>query len=172
MPGEDRQGQQPALRSGRFLRLAKLGPTCLLCKRNSPSSCSRENTLGSTLPTSVRRTLPSRKFFQNRNRFREFICLLLRVPVILAEPSQRLTYICHFNNPPQVTCSEHCSDKCRLTPHLKAKKCSYSILDRKGRLRVSAQVSACGRYSWGAEARKRREYLYSEGVTCSTRPYS
>src|ERR1700704_1192423 len=39
-------------------------------------------------------------------------------------------------------------------------------LERKRRLRVSAKVSACGHYSWGLEARKRREY-YRKGVSCS-----
>ena len=97
--GEELHGLRPALRSGRFFHLPKLGPACLLSERNSPAPRSRENALDPALPAGIRTTLSSRKLLQNGNSFRELISLLLRIPVILAEPSQRFTYVCHFENP-------------------------------------------------------------------------
>lgn len=99
MPGEVLHELRPALRSGRFLHLAKLGPTRLLGERNSPASCSGENALGPALPARIRTTLASRKLLQNGYSLREIINLLLRVPTILAEPRQRFTYVCHFETP-------------------------------------------------------------------------
>ena len=99
MPGEVSHGPRPARRSGRFFHLAKLGPACFLSERNSPAPGSRQHALGPALPARIRTALPSRKLFQNGNSLREFISLPLRIPVILAEPSQRFSYICHLNNP-------------------------------------------------------------------------
>ncbi len=95
MPGKVLHRPRPALRSGRFLHLAKLGPTGFLSKRNSPAPCGRENALGPPLSSGIRPTLASRKLFQDGNNLRKFINLSLRIPAILAEPGQRLSDICH-----------------------------------------------------------------------------
>ena len=99
MPGEVMHGLRPARRSGRFFHLAKLGPACLLSERNSPAPGSRQNALGPALPAGIRTAVPSRKLFQNGNSLRKFVNLILRVPAILAEPSQRFSYVCHCQNP-------------------------------------------------------------------------
>ena len=99
MPGEVMHGLRPARRSGRFFHLAKLGPACLLSERNSPAPGSRQNALRPALPAGIRTAVPSRKLFQNGNSLRKFVNLILRVPAILAEPSQRFSYVCHCQNP-------------------------------------------------------------------------
>jgi hypothetical protein len=99
MPGEVLHRLRPAPGSSRFLCLTKLCPTCLLSERNPSAPGGRQNTLHPALPAGIRIALPPRKLLQNGNSLRELISLPLRVPVILAEPSQRFTYVCHFGNP-------------------------------------------------------------------------
>lgn len=92
-------GCGPPHRSGRSFHLAKLGPACFLSERNSPAPGSRKNALGPALPARIRTPMPSRKLFQNGNSLRKFVNLILRIPAILAEPSQRFSYVCHCQNP-------------------------------------------------------------------------
>jgi hypothetical protein len=99
MPGEVLASTAARFRLSCFFGLTKLGPACFLSERNSPASSSRQNALGPALSAGIRIALPPRKLLQNGNSLGELISLLLRVPVILTEPSQRFTYVCHFENP-------------------------------------------------------------------------
>ena len=127
MPGEVSHGPRPARRSGCFFHLAKLGPACFLSERNSPAPGSRQHALGPALPARIRTALPSRKLFQNGNSLREFISLPLRIPVILAEPSQRFSYICHLNNPLRLLAGSIVVISSHLRYLLNEKDSSYPI---------------------------------------------